>query len=69
MAGNQIVCRPSEKVKNALMEAKDAVVAGVGTNWTEMQNKKVAPSEGATNCLIYVFLVGPVGFEPTTKGL
>lgn len=42
MAGNQIVCRPSEKVKNALMEAKDAVVAGVGTNWAhkEMQNKK-----------------------------
>lgn len=71
MAGNQIVCRPSEKVKNALMEAKDAVVAGVGTNWAhkEMQNKKVAPSEGTTNCLIYVFLVGPVGFEPTTKGL
>ena len=53
------------------MEAKDAVVAGVGTNWAhkEMQNKKVAPSGGATNCLIYVFLVGPVGFEPTTKGL
>lgn len=42
MAGNQIVCRPSEKVKNALMEAKDAVVASVGTNWAhkEMQNKK-----------------------------
>lgn len=42
MAGNQIVCRPSKKVKNALMEAKDAVVAGVGTNWAhkEMRNKK-----------------------------
>ena len=53
------------------MEAKDAVVAGVGTNWAhkEMQNKNVATSEGAPNCVIYVFLVGPVRFEPTTTGL
>lgn len=39
MAGNQIVCRPSEKVKNALMEAKDAVVVGVGTNWAHKKCK------------------------------
>ena len=39
------------------MEAKDAVVAGVGTNWAhkEMQNKKVAPSEGATNFDLCIF--------------